>query len=68
MKPMFVKIARRLVTRKWYMRIRIWKMALLFKYYDSRILNADPKKLDHISEMLTRCAHKEAWYKRKINN
>ena len=68
MKPMLVKTARRIVTRKWYMRIRIWKMALMFKYYDSRILKAGPKELDHISEMLTRCANKEAWYKKKIKN
>jgi len=68
MKPMLVKTARRIVTRKWYMRIRIWKMALMFKYYDGRILNAGPKELDHISEMLTRYAHKEAWYRKKIKN
>lgn len=68
MKQMLVKRARRLVTRKWYMRTRIWKMASMFKYYDRRILFAGPKELDHLSEMLTRCAHKEAWYKKKINN
>lgn len=68
MRPNLVRMARRLVTRKWYMRIRICKMASLSRYYDRRILSAGPQELAHISDMLTRCAHKEAWYKKKIKN
>lgn len=68
MTPRRVRRARRLVSRKWYMRFRIWKMSQLFKFYDRKIMIASPRELAHINTMLTRCAAKEAWYKEKIEN
>ena len=67
MTPRQVHGARRLVKRKWYLRIRSWKMSVMYRHYDSRILQAGPEELAHISEMLTRCAAKLAWYKAKFN-
>ena len=68
MRPSFVNFARRIVTRKWYMRVRIWLMASMFHCYESRILDAGPDELARISENLTRYANKEAWYKKRIKN
>lgn len=39
---------------------------MMCRYYDSRILRAGPEELARISEMITRCAAKRAWYRRKI--
>ena len=68
MTPLQVRVARRLANKKWYLRVRSWKMSMKYRYYDSRILKAGPEELAHISEMLTRCAAKLAWYKAKYNN
>lgn len=68
MKTRHVRRARRLVARKWYMRLRIWKMSQLFKFYDRQIMIAGPRELAHINTMLTRCAAKESWYKSKLSD
>ena len=68
MKTRQVRLARWLVTRKWYMWARAKKHALGFRYYDILIMDASPRKLAHINTMLTRCAAKMAWYKNKLKN
>ena len=63
--PKKTRRARRLISCKWYPRLRAWKMHKMFSHFDHAIYNARPEALDHISEMLTRYALREAWYKSK---
>ena len=64
--PKKVKRAKRLISRKWYPRYRAWKFQKMYEHFDHALYTARPEALDHISEMLTRCAVKMAWYKKKI--
>lgn len=63
--PHKVKRARRLISRKWYRHFRAWQMHKMFKHFEHAVYHARPEALDHISEMLTRYAIKEAWYRNK---
>ena len=60
--------ARRLVTRRWFLRLRLWKNARLFKKCDRKLLDATPYELDRLSEDLSRYAIKQAWYINKLKH
>ena len=59
-------ITRRIVTKRWYYRLRIRKMRKAYERANSRIMLSAPGKDNAISEELSRYAQKEYWYHKKM--
>lgn len=66
MTPKHFRRARRLCSRRWYLRFREYKFLRLFKRCDKKLLSANPYELDELSENMTRYAAKMAWYTNKL--
>ena len=66
MTPKQVRKAKRLLSRRWFLRLRLQKNVRLFKKCDRKLMKASPFELDQLSEDLTHYAMKQAWYIEKL--
>ena len=68
MKPSRYRRIKRLLSRRWFIKVRIWKYGRLYERCNKKLFTAGPYELDQLSEDMNRYAIKEAWYIKKLNN
>ncbi|MBQ3813647.1 MAG: hypothetical protein II841_08785 [Bacteroidales bacterium] len=68
MKPNHIARARRLVTKRWYILLRIRKFKRAFRHNDRKLYSCSPRELGRLTDDMSRFAVKQEWYVNKLKN